>query len=290
MNRLFLSPNPSSNDDSGALPSLGRSSAELLERYLDGQLDERERRIFEKSLDVDPVLREHLQMQQRIDASLRAQFAPPEIAAVSTPLEDSTRSWTASMAPNSSLDVDYNAAGAAASLPRVAGVVPAPKPAKRISWLRVAALVVLSVSGYFAYTSLLTNRPLPSPTYITAAAAYSNEVASGMQPYTICTTSEAFAAYTKERLGTALAIEPTVGLTLIGWNYGQFVYSRDTISMLAKYNDQPVVILMDKATSTPKCGSNGELDQASRAIGGVLLHEIRPKGLPSVLDRFKIVQ
>lgn len=153
--------------------------------------------------------------------------------------------------------------------------------------MRVAALIAITLSGYFAYFYITS---LPQPTaprpFITPALAYQNEVSAGMRPYEVCTTPEAFATYTKDRLGTALNVQPLPGLTLIGWNYGQRVFSDQTVSLLATYEGKPVVILMDKAKCGRPTSAPTELAESSRVVGGVLLHELRPQGTPSVLDQF----
>jgi hypothetical protein len=254
---------------------LGHASLVLLERYLDGQLDERERRVFEKSLATDPVLREHLELQTRIDSSLKRHLSPSAQFVLEHPVETPPATSSASLRGQ-----------------RSGGRGKERSPAQ-VSWLRIAAVVAIVMSGYLLYMNVISPWRMNQPRIaarITPAAAYAREVQDGMQPYAVCTTSEAFAEFTRDRLGTALEIGPVEGLTLIGWNYTHRVFSNDTITMLATYIDQPVVILMDHAEHAGAPGCSGEFDEESRTVGGIFLHEVRPKGVPSLLAHFAIAK
>lgn len=269
-------PHPPHSDDPGASRFLGPSSAELLERYLDDQLDPRERQVFEKSLEHDAVLREHLELQRQIDAGLRSNFAPADLPSM---FED------AGVSPGLPETATTHATAPAATLP-------APQ-ARRTSWIRIAALVAIFMGGYFLYVNWFAQASVPVRPLVAPAAAYALEVDGGMRPYVVCTNSDEFASYTNVRLGTALAIAPADGLVLIGWSYNQRVFSDKTITMLATNQGQPVIIFMDHAKQAGQVGEracNGTLDMASRTIGDVLLCEVRPKGTPSVLDRFSLAK
>lgn len=273
-NGTLRHPDGSSGGEATHPHDLGHASAELLERYLDGQLDERERRVFEKSLESDPTLREHLELQAKIDASLKRQTSPTPRFEAAHLIES----------PTPALNADVPAIPSAPAAHKRA------RSEARISWLRVAALVAIAMGGYFLYDTFVASRPVTFPMTnirVTPAAAYANEVKNGMQPYQICTNSDEFAQYTKERLGAALAIEPVQGLTLIGWTYNNRVYSDKTVTMLASYNDQPIVILMDHAEEPAERSCDVSLDESTTTVAGVFLHEVRPKGVPSILAHFK---
>ena len=194
---LLRHPSRQSSDDSGPVPDLGPSSVELVERYLDGLLDERERRVFENSLESDPVLRRHLEMQRRIDERLRRHMAPPD-----------------------SVLIDAFASMSMAGAAPVAAHSPPPDGARRatptrratarnVNWLRVAALVALFMSGYLLYLNL-TAPPTPKPppiAFVEPSTAYAQVVSGGMKPDVVCTTAEAFETFTKQTLGAALAVQ-----------------------------------------------------------------------------------
>ena len=48
-----------------------------LDAYLDGLLDEEDRRAFEERLESDETLRREVELQRRIDENLRSRFGPP---------------------------------------------------------------------------------------------------------------------------------------------------------------------------------------------------------------------
>jgi len=248
---------------------LGRSSAELVERFIDGSLSERERLVFEKSLETDAALCEHFAMQRRVDASVRGKLGPSElvlkhIAASVVAAEDA-------LAP----------ADAATSV-----ILPVKK---KVNWMRVAALAAVAVSGYFAYTTFLTPGEEATRLQLVAPrAAFEREVSEGMQPYAVCTTSEEFVAYTRSQLGVGIRMRPVEGLTLIGWDY-ESVFSRRTVALLATYREKPIVVYMDKVEVGPD-NTCGEQNEASRVMGTIYLHEVRAPELPSVLDAFEIVE
>lgn len=276
---LLRHPGSPQGDGSGEVRSLGPSSAELLERYLDGQLDDRERSVFENSLESDPILREHLELQKRIDAGLRTSFTPLDLPAL-----------VADVVSPSGLP-ETATTDATAPLKAVR-----PSRGQGTSWVRIAAAVTLFMGGYLLYQNLAHSGPKMAttrPARIAPTAAYARELEKGMQPYVACTTSEAFAAYTKERLGIALAVQPTDGLSLIGWNYDEPVFGERTITMLATYHDKSIVIFMDQSDQ-PGGGcakdSSDTLDQSTRTIGRILLQEVRPKGTPSILERIESVE
>lgn len=275
MTMSFLrNPIPPHGDDPGASRFLGPSSAELLERYLDDQLDPRERQVFEKSLESDAVLREHLELQRRIDAGLRSNFAPGDLASALEPTESASGLPETVTAP--------------AAAPTTTQRVPA---SRRVSWIRIAAMVALFMGGYFLYVGWFLPAKVPVRPLVAPGAAYAFEVESGMRPYVVCTNSDEFASYTNVRLGTALAIAPTEGLTLIGWSYNQRVFSDKTVTMLATMKGEPVIIFMDHAENAGHASGracDAKLDTASRTIGNVLLCEVRPKGTPSLLDQFSL--
>lgn len=256
-------------DPSAALGGLGRSSAELVERFVDGTLSDRERLVFEKSLEIDAALCEHVAMQRRVDASLRGKLQPSDLV-----LKHIAASLVAA-------DDALAPAEASKSV-----ILPAKK---KINWLRAAALVAVAVSGYFAYSTILT--PGEEATKIQLIAprvAFEREVGEGMQPYAVCTTSEEFAAYTRTQLGVALKVRPIEGLALIGWDY-ESVFSRRTIVLLAKYHDKPIVVFMDKVDVGPD-NTCSEHNEGSRVLGSIYLHEVRSEGMPSVLDAFEVVE
>lgn len=270
LDRFLREPMNDSSAGDLTMGGLGRSSAELVERYVDGTLDERERRVFEKSLETDAVLREHVALQRRIDASLRGKLGPSDLV---------LQHIGASIA---GADVTTTPSGASrgVALPRK----------RQVNWLRVAALVAVTVGVYFASTMYMGQRPAPPPARrILPAVAYQSEVDRGMHPYAVCTTSEQFASYTRTELGVALAMRPIEGLTLIGWNYGN-VFGPKTTILLAKYHDKPVVIFIDKVDVGPDNTCGGGPNEGSRVLGTLYLHEVRAEGVPSVLEAFEIVK
>ncbi len=194
----------------------GDTATEMLERYLDNLLDAPAAARFEEQLRADPALRRAVEAQRALDASLRRSYAPTGVSAASV-LE-------ASRAP----------------IP-IAEHAMARRDTR--SWVRIAAAVVLLAAGAVAARYAWVGA---GPTRVHPAVAYTQIVADGMKPYEVCTTDEAFAEYTKNRLGRAFLVKPTEGLALIGWSYRADVLKHECVAMLATFQDQPVVVFVGK--------------------------------------------
>lgn len=233
--------------------SLPSDPRDWLDLYLDGLLSPSDRAAFERLAAQDPSLRAQVDLQARLDASIRHAYridAPP--------------------AP-------------APSTPREAAPAPQPMaPLARLAGLRLAAAVVVLVAagaGGFWWHSTRTERAL--------SRSYADDVARGLAAAEPCSSPEEFARYVREHLGTDLSLRLPEGLTLIGWDRTHRVFSDDTVTLFARYKGEPFVVYLDRASADREVPDRiGGCPVSKKLAGGVMIVEVRTASTPCFLARF----
>lgn len=232
---------------------------QLLERYLDGELNAREQRALNRALREAPDLREQIALQRRIDAALRDVFAAgrPE--------------------------------------PAVAGRIDRGQLTWRRLGLYAAALVLVALAGLWVRSAIhqrTSFNPLNSPERI-----YQRLVQGGFEPEFICEPGPEFIAAVEERFGEGLNIAEAPGVDVIGWAYrasqpagayGQ-ILSDDMLILMAYVEREPVIVLMDRtgADSRPRLAPDSDLHQFRRRMDGFVLYEVTPHPRPRLLREFE---
>ncbi len=240
-----------------------------IDRYLDGLLSAAERADFERQLKSDPALAAELDLQQRIDSSLRGRFAPPAVIEATT----------------------------AAKMNRAASNRP-----MRIG-AGLAAAAAIAIAGYVAWPTArqllgLGGRKGPTPIHfvqVGAGEAYRTQVDSGMKPEWVCKDDAEFAATLEKAVGESLVVAAAPGLDVIGWSYNPIegdksrgVFSGYTMYLLTRVEGEPVVVMIDRtAYDKPvEVDSDSGLHVFRRQIGGAVFYEVSPLEAPKVLERF----
>lgn len=232
-----------------------KAEPDLIERYFEGELDGPELEQFEHRLRQDEALREEVELQRRIDASLRRLFAAPAgIADGRHPTDD-----------------------AAAGPSRRTGV----------SWYGLAAALLLGVLGVWGALRWadLGRSPLERE--------YLRTVAAGFEPEVVCTTDEEFARWMQEKFGHPMVVaDPPADLELVGWSYSDAI-SGYTGLLLARVGGEPVVVVLDflklDTAVRPEPDADG-LRVFRRTIGGLVLYEVTPHESPAIVDRLTEVE
>ena len=222
--------------------------------------------------EVDPEVRDAVELQTRIDAALIRRFRAP--------------------APSEMAERLRRALGEDA--PESIPLRPAPA-----GWVRRVAVAAALLGGVFG-TWLIADqlRPTPPSIYQRMAwqdfgTAYRSFVDDGFEPQWVCETDEIFAATFRDRLGHAVVLGDTSEpIEALGLRYCHTV-SRDTIALLVRAREAPVVVFVDRAGRdatevTREVGAR--LNRFERTIDDLVLYEVTPLDAPLVLSAFESVE
>lgn len=258
--------------------------------YLDGSLAAEDRAQFDRELAADAALREVVELQRFVDASIRRLYVPK----VQSLPEDLLNAPANTQADGSIAGVI--SAGASAELsarPLWA------KPGIR-RWLAYAvAACVLLTTAFFVNREVL--RRNPDFKLVSADSLYALLQRRGWKPEQVCTTEKEFGDLVNSRLGQPLFPTETIGVTLLGWGYSQDYdgtpISPKTVVLLTKVDDREVMVLLDrvsrdrevKLSSLPPNSplSPGPLHVHRRVVGDLVLYEVSPFHEPRVLPTLR---
>ncbi len=239
-----------------------KSVEHLLALYCDNELGPEERAEFEKVLAADPALQAEVELQSRIDASLRGAFGADNVEGIAA-------------------DVDGIEA------------FKRPNSRTRLIW-RVAAVLLFAVTigvVYVEYQREFGTGPDSGTTTIQASTMqdyYDQAVASGFRPGWAC-SGEQFASTFQGQFGERLVLENVpANIKLSGLGYAR-IRSMQTVSIYASVDDKPVLLFAEPA-STPGVLSpmkNG-MYRHERELGPMLIHEVSPFAEPKILKYITI--
>jgi hypothetical protein len=234
---------------------------DLLERYLDGLLDDAERTAYEKSLRGDDMTRRAAELQARIDASLTRLFhvdpmAPPRAAAM--------------------------LAGAAER-----NVVVNRRSLGRLGWLAVglasAAAIAWLVAGSLLHPAKRGINYIPRP----LSDVYRESLANGFEPMYHCSEAERFADAFAHRQGQPLKLlKLPIGVSMLGLaNSGGL--SRDTTAMLCRVDGNPVMVFVDRIDADQP-NAEEHVDKKVHVFrmvrDGLVFYEVTPLHAPRVVN------
>jgi hypothetical protein len=243
-----------------------------LDAYLDGQLPPEERDAAAREIAASRELERAVELQSQIDASLRHSFAPPAM-------------------PSELVAKLREAAG-----PRDAAKLTPASRAKSRNWKLIAAITAAAaiVWGYLGWQFLA---PDPSrPDYNPRKpldAIYATTIAEGFKPLWKCENDAEFIDTFQKRHGQGLLLasaEMPAGTKMEGLTYVGGM-SRYTTTMLARVDDKPVMVFVDRADSdyTPAdpCNSCG-LHLFRKQVGSLMLYELTPLDQPKLMEYLRL--
>jgi hypothetical protein len=258
------------------LPQFGE-----LEQYLDGQMSAEMRARFEDLIARDPSLREQIAQQRAIDDSLKRTFAV-------------TGGAEAILAKLMTTTAPHTGNGRAHHEPQTTDNKP---PTRRLisPRLAIAATIVFLICGPFAiYFAWDSYREATAPTIVVNPkkvqpldTLYQQEVRDGFNCDWQCKSQSEFGAYFASTFGEPLVMkDPPKEVAPVGLKYAGGI-TPNTISYMAKVNDQPVMVFADKAAADQEQKlSDATLHIFKRTIGPLVLYEVTPLSEPKLLDLF----
>lgn len=246
--------------------SAGAALNAIVDAYIDGRMTVTERAAFEARLTREPALRAEVDAHRRLEAMLREEYAERP---------------TSGLAGASTERADASDTG------RIVGRPVVTRTGRW--WIGLAAAVMLLVAGWQWGLPLVTRQSGPEARLV---AEYAAQVSAGFVPREVCTTSEAFVAWTVKAYG--IGISPAAlpaNVQLLGWT------RRDTLSsytgvLLARVDGREVVVFMDPSDAVVRDGawSGKGLRVFSQRVGALTLYEVTPDERPAVLPGLKQVE
>ncbi len=231
---------------------------QALNRYFDGQMTPEERAAFEEAARNDTDLARQIEMQGRVDDSLRSMFAPPD-------------------------DLESRFV-----LPETPVIAHLPRTPSRM-WVRLALAAVLALSAvgaWFTYRPGSSTRSPYEPLSLTEV--FSVVEAKNWHPSTVCTSDEAFRSFAHKQIGREVLVVQTCTLSALGWEYGQWLLSEPTAVVLMRDGDEHVMVLMGelKGHNPPEIDATSDLRVYRRDLAPIVLYEISRLDEPHTLDAF----
>jgi hypothetical protein len=243
-----------------------------IEAYLDSLLTATERAEMEVRLRQDPELRRQVELQARIDASLRKMYwiERPSLEQAASALASASRSADdADSAGSTAVAVPRNSPNSARWFWTAAGLA----AAAAILWVMAAVMW----QGPRSNEPLFAARPL--------ADIYRDAIASGFEPSYECSEPERFADTFAERQGAPLQLRAMpAGMRMLGLSYTGGL-SRMTTAMLCLVDGQPVIVFVDRAEADQTIAATGggnALKVFREERDGLVFYEVTPLEMPRV--------
>jgi hypothetical protein len=238
--------------------------------YADDALPPDERARFESELASNSALREELELQATLDASLNRLFEYSE--------------------------AETQAQGPAGDLPLVAPATPVagraaiPPQARRSPFLRyfalAASLLIVAAAGWYFVR--------PDPHLIPPEQVWTNIQNVNFVPSWKCENEKVFRDYLNVKLGESFAIDESESLKVVGWGYGVdykfYPLSKSTLTLINKVGDTHAIVLIDKVENERNLtvpASTG-LHLYKKRVGNLVLYEMSPLPEPHVLPNVRI--
>jgi hypothetical protein len=238
----------------------GHSDRSNLDAYLDDVLSASERAQMTREISVSRELQAEVELQSRIDESLRRSFSPATVP------EELLAKLQGSPTP------DRNA----------------PRSHRRRLTLAVTALAAMLVWGVLGwqYLASRTRAPRYNPN-APLATIYESQLAAGFRPKWVCDDDREFAStfLTRQGQGLLLGAMPR-GSKMVGLTYCGGI-SRYTTTMLARVGDAPVMVFVDRvsADTHPRLPPDErKLHLFRKELGSLVLYELTPLEQPRVMD------
>lgn len=259
---------------------------DLLDLYLDGQLDERQRREVEALLEKNPLLRRQVEAQRMIDAALVSRFAPPAVVPAVVPVESphgSNGAASGASTAASSSAAGWARAGGANRWMRIL----------QSRWSALAAMLLISIAVWRIWTlNFQSDNPdttYPAQAYRPMEVVYRAEVRNGCKPQWLCRDEREFVTTFHKRLGHGIALKPLrPGIEARGLSLTNTI-TPESVYLLSKVDGQVVLVFADRLEKDrPQKLPDPSLHLFRKELGPVVLYEVSPYSKPSLLDAMEL--
>ena len=216
-----------------------------LDAYIDDQLTPEQRADFERHLAANPELRDQLELQQHIDASITQSFQPQ-----SKPIHHTRRTLFS-----------------------------------RDTLFAAAAAVIILASVSLVYQHLFTTTDIKKSPALTMQQFYDREIDEGFTPDWVCETDEEFANTFKNNVGVPMLVSNLPNdVNLLGLGYARVLTNNTTI-VFARVDNQPVVLFVDRVTPPAQLPPvSPGYNRFHREIDGIHIYELSPLAEPRLMD------
>jgi hypothetical protein len=236
----------------------------LLDLYTDGLLSGPERLAFERRLELEPELRDALELQRRMDTSLRRTFvAPPAPQAPAPP---------------------------AAAMPWLQRM-------RRSRLMAAAAVLLIALGAWRVFEFFRAQRhpelvqeryPDQRLVQLPMDKVYRVELDRGFKPQWICKDEREFVTTFWHKLGIGATLDPLpAGRQSLGLSFTPSV-SPDTVGMLGRVDGAPVMLFVDRLDrDCAQTLSDGGLKLFRREVGALVIYEVTPLDRPSLMEHIR---
>lgn len=237
----------------------------LLNAYIDGEMEPKQREEFQQTLAEDDNLRAELELQQKIDDGL-------------------VRLFTAT----SKCNVAEILAGAQGKLPQNTKTSTKGRGIFSVRRFAAAAAIAGGIFGSWLIWDSLKPTNSIRPQWQSIEAVYAQAKAGQVKVWR-CEDEAEFAKVFKDGYDQPLVLpfDTPQGIDVVGLAY-RFTISRYTICLISTVNNEPVVVFIDRveAGTRPKLAQTSDLRLFERRVGRLILYEVTPWQEPSLLDLF----
>lgn len=245
---------------------------QLIEAYLDDELDAAKRLAFESRLEREEALRTEIESQRTIDRRIRALFTPPSAEEIVAVIEAQARERRSG--ENGHLKLTR---------------APSNGPVRRrFTWrsaLAVAAALMVGAVGVILSWSALRQRGYQPPPFQDFGEVYADA-----RPTWECKPGPDFYRQYFVRYGQGLLIPEELpdNVQTFGFGYSHSL-SEETVYLVAEVDGEQVVVFGDRAENAGGRAvqlGDRSLIRFERRIGGLVLYEVTPLDEPHLLDLF----
>lgn len=239
----------------------------------DGLLKPDQQAKFDRAAQSDAELRAELDLQKRIDASLKRQFAPPPADAM----------LARALAAQTDSPTDAGPAQKGWSNLLVATAVAA-------GLLIAATLGVVYWLGSQVQSGAPIAREDAPPLHGSLAEVFAQEVENGFKPSWVCRNDMQFALTTYSRFGQGMLLkELPRGTEALGWSYSDCI-TRKTAHLLARVGGKHAIVFVDESTHDggQSLPPDSPLNLFKRQVDKLVLYEVTEAKAPALLDAFYV--
>lgn len=256
--------------------------SEMLDAYLDGRLNDDQQRSLETAAAADPALAAELSAARAAEAALKRIFEPPATAELmprelmapsSIPFSEALTAPVVGVPAQAPMD------SAGHGGPVIGSIAPKKSPSRALTYAAAAAITLIGVGG--AWFMLRDTGPAAPPVIrkepLTPGQLYANLMKKKFKPAFVCENDAQFAKFLGDRFGSGAVLAQAPSVEVLGWDYADGMLGEATAVVMARVEEQPVVLIVDeKRFDHPLTEPGGDLHLFRGTCNGLVVYEISP--------------